>query len=214
MPAAKISDLKSSLARNGRRVAVTLFGERLTFVRAFVAQPKQVASVWPSSRLLERQLVRAADLAQARTVVELGPGTGGTTLALLRALPPDATLLAVEQCGAFRRWLRERIHDPRLIVPAGGAEHLRDLLEGARLPAPDVVVSGIPFSTMPTAVSHRIAQQVAQCLAPGGRFVAYQVRADVAHFVSPHLGPPAVAWQWLNVPPLRVFRWTKPTRPG
>jgi hypothetical protein len=53
---------------------------------------------------------------------------------------------------------------------------------------------------------------VATVLAPGGRLVAYQVRAHVAQYVSPHLGEPVMQWQWLNVPPVRVFTWTRPRR--
>ena len=48
-------------------------------------------------------------------------------------------------------------------------------------------------------------------LRPGGRFVAYQVRAHVAGFVSPYLGEPDKQWEMVNVPPVRVFTWTKRT---
>lgn len=186
------------------------FGDRFAFARGFIENPKQVGSVVPSSRFLERQVVRAGDVAQARTAVELGPGTGGTTRALLHALPPDARLMALESSPAFRARLADRLDDPRLVVPAGGAEQLAELLQAAHLPAPDVVVSGIPFSTLPREAAERIARAIADCLAPGGRFVAYQVRRSVADWVTPWLGTPTVSWQWLNVPPLRVFCWVKP----
>src|SRR5690606_32259922 len=66
------------------------------FFLRFLNQPKQVGSIIPSSAFLERRLVRTGAVAQARTVVELGPGTGGTTKALLRALPSSGNLLAIE----------------------------------------------------------------------------------------------------------------------
>lgn len=187
----------------------SLLGDRMAFLRGFIAHPEQVGSVVPSSRFLERRLVRAADLAQARTIVELGPGTGGTTRALLAAMRHDARLLAIELSPEFHARLRVNLLDPRLILQLGSAERLLELLQLWRLPAPDVVLSGIPFSTLPAAVAERVAAAVAQCLAPGGRFVAYQVRAQVAKFLTPYLGPPQVAWEWLNVPPLRVYRWVK-----
>jgi len=40
--------------------------------------------------------------------------------------------------------------------------------------------------------------------------VAYQVRARVADFAAPYLGRPHLEWEWLNIPPVRVFTWTKP----
>ncbi|HXF46283.1 MAG TPA: methyltransferase domain-containing protein [Burkholderiaceae bacterium] len=188
----------------------SLVGDRLAFLRGFLAHPEQVGSVVPSSAFLERRLVRAAEVQRAHTVVELGPGTGGTTRALLAALRPDARLLAIELSPDFHARLRASLDDPRLIVQLGSAEQLPELLARWRLPAPDAVLSGIPFSTMPAATAERIAAAVAQCLAPGGRFVAYQVRGHVSDYLSPHLGAPEIAWEWLNIPPLRVYRWVKP----
>lgn len=179
------------------------------FLRGFVRNPAQVGSIAPSSRWLEQRLVRNAHIAEARLVVELGPGTGGTTAAILHAMSPAARLLAIELDGAFHQHLRTSIHDPRVILELGSAERLADLLAANQMEAPDAIVSGIPFSTMPPEVSHRVAAAIAAVLRPGGRFVAYQVRAHVADFVSPYLGPPEKQWEFVNVPPVRVFTWVK-----
>lgn len=179
------------------------------FLRGFARNPAQVGSVVPSSRYLEQRLVREARIAHARTVVELGPGTGGTTAAFMRALPAAARLLAIELDAQFHRHLRASLDDPRLVLELGSAERLADFLAAHRMEAPDAIVSGIPFSTMPAEVSDRIAAAIAQVLRPGGRFVAYQVRAHVAGFVSPYLGQPDKQWEVVNVPPVRVFTWVK-----
>ena len=181
----------------------------LDFLRGFLRNPAQVGSVVPSSPQLERRLVQCAEVRNARTVVELGPGTGGTTRALLKAMGPAAVLLAIELDTDFFDGLQRSIGDPRLLLEQGSAERLGDLLEEHGLPQPDAIVSGIPFSTMPAPVSRNIAKSIAQVLRPGGRFVAYQVRAHVADFVSPHLGAPEKQWEVLNVPPVRVFTWVK-----
>jgi phosphatidylethanolamine/phosphatidyl-N-methylethanolamine N-methyltransferase len=181
----------------------------LEFLRGFVRNPAQVGSVVPSSRWLEQRLVRQARIREARTVVELGPGTGGTTAALLQAMSPNARLLAIELDPEFHQHLRATIADARLVVELGSAERLDEFLRGHHLPAPDAIVSGIPFSTMLPPVSDRVAAAVAQVLRPGGRFVAYQVRAHVAGYVTPYLGEPDKHWEMLNVPPVRVFTWEK-----
>ncbi|HYF21542.1 MAG TPA: methyltransferase domain-containing protein [Ramlibacter sp.] len=181
----------------------------LEFLRGFLRNPAQVGSVVPSSDRLEQRLVRSAGIAQARTVVELGPGTGGTTAAFLQALPTGGRLLAIELNPDFHRHLHDSIADPRLLLELGSAERLAEYLAARRLAAPDAIVSGIPFSTMPAEVSDRIAATIAQVLRPGGRFVAYQVRAHVAGYVSPYLGTPDKQWEWINVPPVRVFTWVK-----
>jgi phosphatidylethanolamine/phosphatidyl-N-methylethanolamine N-methyltransferase len=105
--------------------------------------------------------------------------------------------------------LSNAIADPRFKLELGSAEQLEHYLQARRMPAPDAIVSGIPFSTMPPEVSARIAASLTRVLRPGGRFVAYQVRAHVADFVSPHLGLPQQSWEFVNVPPVRVFTWVK-----
>ena len=60
----------------------------VVFMQQFLKHPHQVASIIPSSRFLERRIIEMAEIRSARTVVELGAGTGGTTRAVLGALPP------------------------------------------------------------------------------------------------------------------------------
>jgi phosphatidylethanolamine/phosphatidyl-N-methylethanolamine N-methyltransferase len=184
--------------------------DSVEFLRGFVRHPAQVGSVVPSSHHLEQRLVRRAGLADALAVVELGPGTGGTTAAFLKAMRPKARLLAIELDGEFHRHLGATIADPRFALELGSAERLGEFLAAHRFPAPDAIVSGIPFSTMPADVADRIAATIATVLRPGGRFVAYQVRAHVARFVAPYLGRPDQEWELVNVPPVRVFTWLKP----
>ena len=186
------------------------WSDKLAFLAGFLRHPVQVGSVIPSSPQLEDRLVRTAQVAKARTIVELGPGTGGTTRAFLRAARPDARLLAIELSSEFHTRLRTTLRDPRLVAQLGSAEDLARFLDEHGLPAPDVVISGIPFSTMPTDVADRIARAVASSLAPGGRFVAYQVRAHVARYTEPYLGPARMRWELINIPPMQVFAWDKP----
>jgi len=180
--------------------------EHLPFLQGFLRRPQQVASVMPSSRFLERRLVSLADVRSARLVVELGPGTGGTTRALLAALPAHARLLCIELDADFATLLR-RESDPRLIVHHGSAEQLAEILACYGLAAPDVVISGIPFSIIPPAVGARIIDSIRRALGPRGCFLAYQVRGTVAELAKPVLGEPDTTLELLNIPPVRVFRW-------
>lgn len=183
--------------------------KRLVFLQGFLKRPEQVGSVIPSSRFLERRLVQAARVASANVIVELGPGTGGTARALLRAMKPDATLLSIEINPDFVKVLRE-VTDPRFIVHEGSALQISRALAAHGLPAPDVVLSGIPFSTMPGSLGLRIVQAVYDALAAGGVFVAYQFRDRVANLGNRVFGRAYVEVELLNVPPMRVYRWQKP----
>lgn len=180
------------------------------FLRGFLQEPRQVGSVVPSSRFLEQRIVDAASLSAARRVVELGPGTGGTTRAFLQHLAPDAQLLTIELSPFFHELLGE-IADPRLTNHLGSAEDLADILALHDMETPDVVISGIPFSKMPEDVASRVSRAVNDSLAKNGRFVAYQLRRDVAAITDPIMGPPASCELELrNIPPMRVFSWLKP----
>jgi len=179
------------------------------FFREFLRKPCQVGSVIPSSRFLEQRIVDASDLSAARRVVELGPGTGGTTRAFLRHLGQDAQLLSIELSPFFHEFLDE-IADPRYTNHLGSAEDLAEILALYHMGKPDVIISGIPFSKMPKAVASRVAHAVKDNLTEGGRFVAYQFRRDVARITNPIMGTPAsCALEMRNIPPMWVFRWCK-----
>lgn len=179
-----------------------------TFFQAFLKSPRVVASLIPSSPFLERRVVENARVASARTVVELGSGTGGTTRALLAAMGPGSRLVAIERTGEFVTAL-EQILDPRLEVVHGCASTICAELERLELGSADAVISGIPFSTLPPDLAHTIIDEVHRALSPDGRFVAYQFSERVADYARPVLGPPGVQHELRNVPPLRVFTWDK-----
>ena len=185
---------------------------RFTFLQGFLKRPMEVGSIIPSSRFLEREVVRSTVSRDARTLVELGPGTGGTTRALLRAAAPQAKLLAIEINPRFAHVLRH-MPDSRLAVHEGSAAEIVPALGRHGLPAADAIVSGIPFSTMPRELGLAILRSVHEALAPGGVFVAYQVRDRVENLGRAVFGRPEVMRTVvLNVPPMRIYRWRKEQR--
>ncbi len=179
---------------------------RLAFFKGFLDRPKEVGSIIPSSRFMERRIVKTLDLSEAKLVVELGPGTGGTTKAVLRALAPDAKLLAIEINRHFVDLL-SRHDDPRLLVHEGSAAEIPAILGEHGLEKPDVIFSGIPFSTMPRSLGKAILSSARDALAPGGRFVAYQFRDRVHTLGVEVFGRANRQIELLNVPPMRVWRW-------
>ncbi|MDZ7750945.1 MAG: methyltransferase type 12 [Gammaproteobacteria bacterium] len=179
---------------------------RMAFFTEFLRHPLQVGSVIPSSRFLERRIVAAAGIAMARTVVELGPGTGGTTRAMLRAMPGDGRLLSIELNPRLHR-LQQHIEDERLIAHLGSACDLEEIIASYGLGAPDAVVSGIPFSTMSAEAGTGVIEAVSSVLAPGGRFVAYQWSGRVGTLCEPRLGRGEAAMELRNIPPMRVYQW-------
>src|SRR5215217_2251426 len=113
--------------------------DRLRFLRAFAANPRQVGAILPTSRRAVCDMLDLADVPGARLVVELGAGTGSHTGPILERLAPDARLLAFEIDPDLAASLSHRYAaDPRLEVVAGSAEDLPSHLGDKR---PDIVVS-------------------------------------------------------------------------
>lgn len=182
---------------------------RLAFFAQFLRHPLQIGSVIPSSPYLEKRIMDAAGVAHAENVVELGPGTGGTTAAILRSMSSGARLISIElnpQCYGYVR----RLRDSRLTVHHGSACDLDTILQQYEMPAPEAIISGIPFSTMSREQGQQVMRMIAKALAPGGRFVAYQVNKRVGELGDEVLGHGTVETEFRNIPPLRVFTWQTP----
>jgi phospholipid N-methyltransferase len=171
--------------------------------------PAQVATICPSSRFLTDKIANRPCVRRATSLVELGPGEGGTTASLLSQMPADSRLLAIEKTKEFMPSLRA-IEDPRLVAVCDDAAELPALLLRHEFAPPDVVVSGIPFSRIPRGVGRQIVHSIHSALCDGGHFIAYQVRGDVVELAEPWFGK-AIESSLVaaNLPPLRVHVWQK-----
>ena len=180
----------------------------LDFLRGFLRNPLQVASVVPSSPFLTQRVQDCAGVAGAGAIVELGPGTGAMTGRILERMPADGRLVAIEINPDFAELLRKEYPDPRLFVFEGGADRIEDALREAGLDRADLVVSGIPFSILDDAVVRATLEAVKRVLEPDGRFVAYQFRNHVQRYAEPVFGPPTLTENgFWNVPPMKIYVW-------
>lgn len=189
-------------ARNGKKPA-----RPLTFLRGFLRDPKAVGAVVPSSPRLIRKILDPVDVAKARVVVELGPGTGVLTAEILRRLGPAAKLFALEINPEFAETIRRDLPDPRLHVHSGAASDILAVLARAGEAHADLVVSGIPFSTMAREESHRTLERLKRALGPAGAFVAYQFTSSVRRLAEPILGAAETRRTLSTFPPMSIFIW-------
>jgi phospholipid N-methyltransferase len=134
------------------------------------------ASVVPSSRFLAAALTKPIDFKRARTILELGPGTGPVTKALLRRMRPDAKLLAVEINPAFVEHLRAACPDSRLIAACGSATDLQGIFSAHKLGPADAVVSSLGLTSMDPHVRTMIVRQIGECVSRGGLMTLFQYR--------------------------------------
>ncbi len=188
-------------------------GRPLEFFKGFLRKPKEVGSLIPSSRFLVRKVLRVGEVDRANVVVELGAGTGVITRQILARIPLHSKLIAIEINPDFARTL-ERTHgrDSRFNLYLGSAERLDDALAKFGEREADLVVSGIPFSTLDRGVGRRVLEAARLALAPGGRLVAYQFRTRVRSIAEPLFGPAEIHAELLNLPPMRVYVWRRERR--
>ena len=142
------------------------------------------ASMFPSSRYLANALTRPIDFRCARTVVELGPGTGAVTKEILKHLRPDGKLFAIDINPIFIAHLRATCDDPRLVLLRGSATDLVSLLAQHDISSVDAVVSSLGLTGMEHRSRMFILRQIGACLAPHGTMTQYQY---AGHFEIPKL---------------------------
>ncbi|MDQ4063783.1 MAG: methyltransferase domain-containing protein [Actinomycetota bacterium] len=177
--------------------------EKVRFFRSFLANPRQVGAILPTSRRAVRDMLDMADFARARTVVELGAGTGVYTEEVISRLHPDARFLAFEVDPDLVATLSERVRDPRLQVINDSAENVESYLNGDKV---DVIVSGLPFTSLPQHVKQNIFGEMERMLAPDGVMVAIQYSTMAQRDFERHFASVRRRVSPVNVPPAFLFR--------
>jgi phosphatidylethanolamine/phosphatidyl-N-methylethanolamine N-methyltransferase len=178
--------------------------DEMQFIRSWIEKPLSTGAVMPSSKALARTMARYVDAEASGPVIELGPGTGPVTEALVEHGIDQSRLILVEFNPDFCRLLRTRY--PEATVVQGDAYRLRRILEVyVREPAA-AVVSGLPLLTKPLRTRLRLIADAMGLLAPGAPFVQFTY-AMVPPIPKALSGIRVVASEliWLNLPPARVW---------
>ncbi|HSJ23323.1 MAG TPA: rRNA adenine N-6-methyltransferase family protein [Longimicrobiales bacterium] len=183
--------------------------KRRLFARNFFKHPRMLGSLIPSSRFLVDQILEQVDWNRARTIVEYGPGVGTITGEILRRMHREARLVALETNPDFVQYLRQHYPRERFSVEARSAAEVRNVLQERRLPGADVVISGIPFSTLPPGVMDEVLRATHDALLPGGRFIVYQFSGKVLPHLEEYFGEVRTDFELLNILPARLFYATR-----
>lgn len=175
------------------------------FIKTWFDNPVLTGAVSPSGRFLARMMARAVDPDGTGPVVELGPGTGPITQALLRRGVAPERLVLVEFDAAFCRLLRKRF--PGVQVVQADAYHLRESLEHVLTEPAAAVVSSLPLLTKPDDQRLALLDDAFSLMAPGGSFVqfTYGMNSPIPRHAAPDYEADVSAPVWLNLPPARVW---------
>jgi phosphatidylethanolamine/phosphatidyl-N-methylethanolamine N-methyltransferase len=182
--------------------------DEVRFLRSWIEKPLHMGAVMPSGRVLARTMAQYVDINSSGPVVELGPGTGAITNALIEHGVDQKRLVLVEYNPGFCALLRDRY--PHAKVVQGDAYKLRDSLwDVLNVPA-SAVVSGLPLVTKPMLTRLKLIRDAFLALAPGAPFVqfTYSVAPPIPKSL-PGVSTEASERIWMNLPPARVWVYRK-----
>ncbi len=180
------------------------------FLQEWFANPQRTGSVAPSSPQLAAAMAHWLPTNPDSFVLELGPGTGAVTDALIKRGLREDRLVAIERNPKMARLLREKF--PRAQIINGDAWHLDHLLRSRREPIESVgaVISSLPLLNFPPEEAEALTQKIRAMLEPDGNWVQYSYhlgKKQVRGAASFKLRASKIVW--LNFPPARVSVFKK-----
>lgn len=178
--------------------------DEVRFIRSWIEKPLSIGAVTPSGKVLARTMASYVDPGSEGPVIELGPGTGPVTEALVQHGIEPSRLVLVEFNPVFCRLLRSRY--PEATVVQGDAYRLKPLMETMLRQPAAAVVSGLPLLTKPLRTRLRLIGDAFGLMAAGAPFIqfTYAVVPPIPKGLpGVHAKPSEVIW--LNLPPARVW---------
>ena len=182
--------------------------DEVRFLRSWIEKPLHMGAVMPSGRLLARTMAQYVDPHGTGPVIELGPGTGAITNALVQHGIDQKRLVLVEYNPGFCALLRDRY--PQAKVVQGDAYRLRDTLWNVLGMPASAVVSGLPLVTKPMLTRMKLVRDAFAAMAPNAPFVqfTYSVVPPIPKSL-PGVTTEASERIWMNLPPARVWVYRK-----
>ncbi len=201
--------LQSSQPHGARKIPLEeRFEDEARFLRSWLERPLVTGAVTPSGKMLARTMASYVDPRLTGPVIELGPGTGPVTEALIRRGVAQDRLVLVEFNPAFCKLLKRRF--PQATIVQGDAYDIRETLAGVLKEPAAATVSSLPLFTKP--IDQRLDLLTAAHAMMHGNAPFIQFTYAVV--------PPIPARSkdytargsnrvWLNLPPARVWVYRK-----
>jgi phospholipid N-methyltransferase len=186
------------------------------FFKNFLKKPSEVGAILPSSRHLAARMVSNIDLPKAKAIVELGPGTGVFTKAIIEKMSTDTTFFTIERNQDIYEHFTKMF--PKVKTYNRCASEILDIMKEENVKKLDAVISGLPWASFPPSAQDSILNAVSESLKPNGSFVTFA-------YLQGFLLPTAHRFKkllnnkfsdvklskvvWRNAPPAFVYRCKK-----
>ncbi len=175
------------------------------FFKGFLKHPVMVGSIIPSSDALIAKMLGPVDWANTKVFVEYGPGVGTFCQHILSRLKPDSIYIAIDTNPEFIDYLTDTITDSRFRAVLGSAVDVEQIVRDSGCDHADYVLSGLPFSTLPSGIGPAIAAATGRVIRTGGAFLIYQFSPKARGFVAPHFGKIDHGFEFWNMPPAQLY---------
>jgi len=179
------------------------------FVQEWLQTPRKTASVAPSSRALSKAMAQWVNPKSKHFVLELGPGTGAITRALLKHGVPEDRIICIENNPKMAEVLRERF--PRTHIIDGDARELDSLLKNHfGVDCVEAVISSLPLLNFSPDEAENLSNKIRAILRPCGRWVQYSYNLGKEHPKgAEHFDLIKSDVVWMNFPPARLNVYQK-----
>jgi phosphatidylethanolamine/phosphatidyl-N-methylethanolamine N-methyltransferase len=187
------------------------FEDETRFLRSWLERPLLTGAVTPSGKMLARTMASYVDPRVPGPVIELGPGTGPVTDALIRRGIAQDRLVLVEFNPEFCKLLKRRF--PKATIVQGDAYDLRETLSGVLSDPAAATVSSLPLFTKPMEKRLDLMLAAQDMMHAGAPFIqfTYAVVPPIPARSQHYTARPSNR-VWLNLPPARVWVYRRPTR--
>jgi len=178
----------------------------LSFIKQYITKPRTVGAVLPSSKYLAAKMTQPIDFSGAKCIVEYGAGTGVFTHTILKQRQPGTVVIIFENNADFYTQLCEKFaNEKNLHIINDSAAQVGEYLQKHNLCCADYIISGLPFASLPQAVSTKIMKQTKKHLKQGGSFITFQYTLLKKDFIGQFFQDISVTRELRNVPPAYVF---------
>lgn len=181
-----------------RKQISTLVINDLTFLRRFLTNPSQIGSITPSSHYLVHDMLSMANWQNVKNVAELGAGTGVFTEKIVKKLRADAKLCVFELDGELRNKIEKSLH----LHVYNDARSLPEVVLPGSL---DLVISSLPWTTLPQQMTIEILNGILFSLKPNGQFIAYQYSPQMLGCFRKLFKSVKMSFVLANIPPAFIY---------
>lgn len=181
----------------------------LKFITEFLKRPIEIGAIAPSSSYLAEQMTPSNLFVNTKVIIELGAGTGIFTEKILRKMEPGCKLILLETNERFFENLVNRFGSREdILILNKSAEELTSIVRknyGGKI---DLIISGLPFSSLGIEKTTKILDSVKEVLVEGGNFITFQYSMYLKGIFEEKFNDVSYKKELRNLPPAYILKCT------